>query len=169
MRIGHPPVVERLVERLLVDTGVAVLAQKFYLARQAGERLLADGLVTWDEGPLAKLSSKDLFDDYAKTAHETARTFDERDELHGRLGGPKTITAEYRLPYLAHAAMEPINCTAHVTSDGCARHHRSSTSVQRPARSRSYAMIASEITAQQITPLVIGPTSPAATAPMARS
>ncbi len=91
--------------------GVAVLGKTWWQARQAVAALP----VTWNEGPHAKLSTATVFRELA------ARLDGDSGFTYHSIGKPdptgtavKTIKAEYRAPLLAHAAMEPINCTAQV-------------------------------------------------------
>lgn len=91
-------------------SGVAVLAKSYWQAKQA----LAVLPVTWNEGPNAKLSTAAVFQELAaKLDSETGFTYHQVGES-GTTRAAKTITAEYRAPFLAHATMEPINCTVRV-------------------------------------------------------
>ena len=96
--------------------GVAVIATSWWLARQAAAALP----VQWSDGPNAQLSSAAIFSDFAH------RLDTESGHVYHRSGDPqaagavKTISAEYRAPFLAHATMEPVNCTAQV-KDGKVR------------------------------------------------
>ena len=93
--------------------GVAVVATTWWGARQAAAKLP----ISWVEGDGAGLSSAGIFKDFATRLdagmghvyHSTGTLSDQ----HG-VAGVKTISAEYRAPFLAHAAIEPVNCTAQV-------------------------------------------------------
>jgi isoquinoline 1-oxidoreductase subunit beta len=88
--------------------GVAVIATHWWQARQAAAALP----VTWNDGVNGKLSSEAIFAQL-KHALDTEAGFAYHDAgTQNVLGVAKTVTAEYRAPYLAHAAMEPVNCTA---------------------------------------------------------
>ncbi|NIM40491.1 MAG: molybdopterin-dependent oxidoreductase [Hydrogenophaga sp.] len=89
--------------------GVAVIADHPWRARQAADRLD----VTWDHGALAEFSSAAAMQRLADAARsERGYAFYETGEVDAALAGAaKRIDAEYRAPWLAHAAMEPINCT----------------------------------------------------------
>jgi len=89
--------------------GVAVIADHPWRARQAADRLD----VTWDHGALADFSSAPAMQRLADAARdERGFAFFETGEVDAALAGAaKRIEAEYRAPWLAHAAMEPINCT----------------------------------------------------------
>ncbi|WER46684.1 xanthine dehydrogenase family protein molybdopterin-binding subunit [Cupriavidus sp. WKF15] len=89
-------------------TGVAVVANGYWPARQAREALQ----IEWEDTG-SKVSSQALFDEYAKLAAQpgiVARA-GEGDIAAAVNGAPRKIEAEYRFPYLAHAPMEPLNCT----------------------------------------------------------
>jgi isoquinoline 1-oxidoreductase subunit beta len=101
---------------LMIDSGVAVVAENFWAAKRGRDALAID----WDEGPNAGANSADI-----RNALQQAL---ERDGAEARKEGDverafKTaathIEATYEVPYLAHACMEPMNCTASVTKDGC--------------------------------------------------
>jgi len=89
--------------------GVAVIADHPWRARQAADRLE----VTWDHGALADFGSAPAMQRLADVARsERGFAFFETGEVDAALAGAtKRIEAEYTAPWLAHAAMEPINCT----------------------------------------------------------
>ncbi len=91
--------------------GVAVVADSFWRARQAAAALP----VSWNEGANAHLSSADIYARFAAAlASEGGHTYHARGDMDAAKGAAKTVTADYRAPFLAHAAMEPLNCTAQV-------------------------------------------------------
>ena len=91
--------------------GVAVVARSFWQARQAVAALT----VEWQDGAHAKLSTEEVFKDLAdKLDTEAGFTYTNRGDLDAAKAATKTVKAEYRAPFLAHAAMEPVNCTAQV-------------------------------------------------------
>jgi isoquinoline 1-oxidoreductase beta subunit len=97
-----------------ISSGVAVVAENTWAAMQ-GRRALD---VKWDEGPNAKASSESisqLFADQMAKAGAEARK--EGDAASALSGAAQKIEAVYEVPYLAHATMEPINCTADVRAD----------------------------------------------------
>jgi len=88
--------------------GVAVVAKSWWQAKQAAAALP----VTWSASPHAALSSEAIFADFAKLLDsESGFTYFESGSQDVQEAS-KTIQAEYRAPFLAHATMEPINCTA---------------------------------------------------------
>lgn len=91
--------------------GVAVVAASYWQARQAALALP----IEWNEGAHAKLSSDDIYRDFAaKLDSESGHAYYTAGDMDAAKGAAKTVNAEYRAPYLAHAAMEPVNCTAQV-------------------------------------------------------
>jgi len=99
-----------------VSTGVAVVADNTWSAME-GRRVLE---ITWDEGANATRSSAGLSKLFAEMAAgpgaEARRVGDAATALSS---AARTIEAVYETPYLAHAPMEPLNCTAQVRADGC--------------------------------------------------
>jgi len=88
--------------------GVAVVAKTWWQARQAAAMLP----VEWSPSPHAALSSEAMFADFAKLLDgESGFTYFESGSQDVQ-GAAKTVQAEYRAPFLAHATMEPVNCTA---------------------------------------------------------
>ena len=99
-----------------IGRGVAVCARSFEAARR-GRAALA---VQWDQGSRPDLDNaaidKTLLDHLNKTG-VVAR--DDGDAEKALASATKKIESVYRLPYLAHATMEPMNCTAWVQKDRC--------------------------------------------------
>jgi isoquinoline 1-oxidoreductase beta subunit len=101
---------------LQVPSGVAVIATGFWPAKLGRERLE----IKWDDGPSANLSTVGMREQYAtlaKTPGLVARKIG--DPARAIAGAAKTITAEFEVPYLAHAMMEPLNCVVDLRADRC--------------------------------------------------
>jgi isoquinoline 1-oxidoreductase beta subunit len=90
--------------------GVAVIAAHWWQARQAADALP----VTWNDGANGKLSSEAIFAQFASALDNEAGFVYHESGTLDLPGAVKNVTAEYRAPYLAHATMEPVNCTAQV-------------------------------------------------------
>lgn len=108
------PGVKKVVQ---ISSGVAVVADSFWAAKKGREALQ----VTWDEGPMAKVSSADMYRNWAELAKSSAaaerlKTGDVRAAL---AGAAKRVEAAYEMPFLAHTCMEPMNATAHFKGDSC--------------------------------------------------
>lgn len=99
-----------------VHSGVAVVADGFWAALRGRDALV----VEWDEGAHAKLDSAAIrrqLESALKKKSVTARA--EGDAAKALKAAAKRIEAVYETPYLAHACMEPMNCTALVKKDSC--------------------------------------------------
>jgi isoquinoline 1-oxidoreductase subunit beta len=99
-----------------VPTGIAVAATGFWPAKTARDLLE----IEWDEGPGAALSTTRMraeFLELAKTPGAVARKVG--DTVQGFKKAHKSISAEYEIPYLAHAAMEPLNVVVDLKPDHC--------------------------------------------------
>ena len=98
-----------------IDDGVAVVANGYWTASRGRQALKLE----WNEGSLADLSSGAISERLRELGLGEGREAWRRGEpSRARQGGAARIEAEYELPYLAHACMEPMNCTAHVRGDG---------------------------------------------------
>ncbi|MFH1573004.1 MAG: xanthine dehydrogenase family protein molybdopterin-binding subunit, partial [Acidobacteriota bacterium] len=93
--------------------GVAVVAETTWGAFQGRDALQ----IAWDEGPSAGLSSESIL----KTLEALSAKAGAVAETAGKAVGQaaRRLEAVYVAPYLAHATMEPMNCTAAVGEDGC--------------------------------------------------
>jgi isoquinoline 1-oxidoreductase beta subunit len=94
---------------------VAVVAESWWQAKQALEALP----VTWDFGEAADVSSTSIRDGLrAGLSASDARVGHSEGDVSAALAtAARRIEADYEVPFLAHATMEPQNCTAHVTAD----------------------------------------------------
>ena len=104
----------RQVVRL--DDAVAVVADHMWAAIQG----LAALDIEWDEGPNAKVSSADIVRQL-ETALQKPGVVGRKDGdvAKAMAGAAMKVEAVYQVPFLAHATMEPMNCTVHVRQDGC--------------------------------------------------
>ena len=90
----------------------------------AGEGLLTakngrDALVAeWDEGSAFKMSSSDILAEYKKLAATPGTQRKEGDAESALKNAARTLEASYEFPYLAHAALEPMNCVVKLDSQG---------------------------------------------------
>lgn len=99
-----------------VSNGIGVVADNTWSAME-GRRALE---VKWDEGPNASVNSASISKLFAERAGQPgAVARKEGDAAAAFSAAAKKIEAVYEVPYLAHATMEPMNCTAHVRADGC--------------------------------------------------
>jgi isoquinoline 1-oxidoreductase subunit beta len=95
--------------------GVAVVAEHYWQAHQARDALK----ISWNAGPNAHLDSAAIRAGLksAKGTPQSARR--DGDAEAALKTAKKKVSAGYDLPLLAHATMEPMNCTADVKADGC--------------------------------------------------
>src|SRR5712692_3932164 len=112
-RGGALPGVRQVIQ---VSKGIGVVADNTWSAME-GRRALE---VKWDEGPNASVNSASISKLFAERAGQPgAVARKEGDAATAFSAAAKKIEAVYEVPYLAHATMEPMNCTAHVRADGC--------------------------------------------------
>jgi isoquinoline 1-oxidoreductase beta subunit len=105
------PGVKSVVE---IPQGIAVVADNTWNAMQ-GQRALD---VKWDEGPNATLTSESISKLFAdRTMQPGSEARKEGDAAAAQSGAAQKLEAVYEAPYLAHATMEPLNCTADVRAD----------------------------------------------------
>ncbi|MEJ7768068.1 MAG: xanthine dehydrogenase family protein molybdopterin-binding subunit [Chitinophagaceae bacterium] len=99
-----------------IPTGVAVIADHFWAAKKGRDALKID----WDAGSIASFNSVQQLDNYKELANTKGLPALEKGNVDKILEkSVKVIEAEYHFPYLAHASMEPINCTVKLTKDSC--------------------------------------------------
>jgi isoquinoline 1-oxidoreductase beta subunit len=99
-----------------VPTGVAVAASGFWPARTARDLLE----IVWDEGPGAALSTPQMRAEYLALAKQPGTVARKQgDSVQGLKDAHKSVSAEYEMPYLAHAAMEPLNVVVDLKPDHC--------------------------------------------------
>jgi len=96
--------------------GVAVVADTYWQA-VTGRRALE---IEWDEGDNASLDSDAIRAQFARLAGQPGvEARKDGDAAVALSGAAKRVEAVYEVPFLHHATMEPMNCTAQVRSDGC--------------------------------------------------
>ncbi len=93
--------------------GVAVLADGYWIAKKGRDALKID----WDSAAVEKVDSQQMFADYRQLAQKTGAIKYEAD-VSKLSGASSKIAAEFRFPYLAHAPMEPENCTVQLRGSG---------------------------------------------------
>lgn len=97
-----------------ISTGVAVLADSTWAAWRGREALRT----AWDEGPHAALSSETIRARLAAAAATGGKPVRQDGDADAALGAAaRRLEADYEVPFLAHAALEPMNCLADVRAD----------------------------------------------------
>jgi isoquinoline 1-oxidoreductase beta subunit len=99
-----------------VPSGVAVVAKDFWSAKKGRDALE----IAWDEGPLAALSTAGMREQYAELAKTPGLAAKKEGDVDSALAkAVEKLSAEYEVPYLAHATMEPLNCTVDLKRNSC--------------------------------------------------
>jgi isoquinoline 1-oxidoreductase beta subunit len=98
-----------------ISSGVAVVADNTWTAMEARRALE----VKWNEGPNANATSGSISKLFADKASRPGPVARREGDVKALESAAKKIEAVYEVPFLAHATMEPQNCTAHVRADRC--------------------------------------------------
>jgi isoquinoline 1-oxidoreductase beta subunit len=99
-----------------ISSGVAVVADNYWTANKGAQALE----IVWDEGKLATLNSADIMKKYADLAKQAGKVARNQGNADAALASsPKKVERVFEAPFLAHATMEPMNCTADVKANSC--------------------------------------------------
>ncbi len=99
-----------------IPEGVAVLATNFWSAKQGRDALS----VEWDDTGANKLGSAEILARYKGLAEKPALAAHKAGDTEAAFASAaKTLDAAFEFPYLAHAAMEPMNCVIKLDGKGC--------------------------------------------------
>src|SRR6202022_4095624 len=97
-----------------LDDAVAVVADHMGAAKKG----LAALVIEWNDGPHAKLGTDDIVRDLELATQKPGTVAQNIGDTDKAMRGAATkIEAIYQVPFLAHATMEPMNCTVHVRKD----------------------------------------------------
>ncbi|KAE8753884.1 molybdopterin-dependent oxidoreductase [Paraburkholderia madseniana] len=131
-------------EVVQLDNAVAVIGDHTWAAMRGAAALE----IEWNEGANADLSSQMLFDDLERASHRDGAVARHQGDVEQAFrGAAKKLDAVYRQPFLAHAPMEPMNCTVHVRADACDIW----VGTQSPTRAMGAAMAVTGLPAEKIT------------------
>jgi isoquinoline 1-oxidoreductase beta subunit len=108
-------VVKGLRQIVRLDDAVAVVADHMGAAKKG----LAALAIEWDDGPHATLKTDDILRELEKATNSGPVAQSAGDVVNALASAVTKVEATYQLPFLAHAAVEPMNCTVHVRKDGC--------------------------------------------------
>jgi isoquinoline 1-oxidoreductase beta subunit len=106
------PGVQKVV---VLDDLVAVVGDHFWAAKTGLDALV----ITWDDGANAKINSSDIWDDLRAASKKDGAVAKSVGDVAKGLSQGDRYEGEYELPFLAHTAMEPMNCTVHLTPGAC--------------------------------------------------
>jgi isoquinoline 1-oxidoreductase beta subunit len=106
------PGVQKIV---VLDDMVAVVGDHMWAAKKGLDALVVD----WDEGPNARISSKDIWQDLRAASEKDGAVAKSTGDIAKGLATGERLDASYELPFLAHATMEPLSATVHLKSDSC--------------------------------------------------
>ena len=99
-----------------LDDAVAVVADHMGAAKKG----LAALVIEWDDGPHAKLDTAQIVAELDQATLNSGAVAQNIGNVDSAMASAVTkVEATYQVPFLAHATMEPMNCTVHVRKDGC--------------------------------------------------
>jgi isoquinoline 1-oxidoreductase beta subunit len=99
-----------------LDDAVAVVADHMGAAKKG----LAALVIEWDDGPHGKVNTDEIARELEQATLSSGAVAQNIGGSDKALANAVTkVDATYELPFLAHATMEPMNCTVHVRADGC--------------------------------------------------
>ena len=105
-----------VVDVFEIPSGVAVIADGFWSAKKGRDALET----TWDEGEGGRLSTDALREQYAQLARKPGTVArKEGNAAKAFAKAARQLSAEYDVPYLAHAPMEPLNCVVDLRDESC--------------------------------------------------
>jgi isoquinoline 1-oxidoreductase beta subunit len=116
---------------VVLDNLVAIVGDNMWAASRGLDALK----VTWDEGPNAKINSADIWNDLRAASKKDGVVAKSEGDVEKGLVQGERFDADYELPFLAHATMEPMNCTVRLTPGAC----EIWTGTQVQSRSQEYA------------------------------
>ena len=126
-----------------ISGGIAVVADNYWSASKGVEALQ----VTWNEGALATLNSADIMKKYVDLAQQPGKVARNDGNADATLNGAaRKFERTYEAPFLAHATMEPMNCTADVKAGSCDVY----VPTQGQTASHAAAVAASGLTADKV-------------------
>jgi isoquinoline 1-oxidoreductase subunit beta len=100
---------------IVLDDLVAVVGDHMWAAKKGLNALD----ITWDEGPNASVSTADILNGLMSASEKAGAVAKSTGDAAKAQGGETKLEASYHVPFLAHAPMEPMNCTVHVRPDAC--------------------------------------------------
>jgi isoquinoline 1-oxidoreductase subunit beta len=100
---------------VVLDDLVAVVGDHMWAAKKGLDALKID----WNEGPNARISSKEIWQDLRAASEKDGVVAKSEGDIAKGLATGDRLDAAYELPFLAHATMEPLSATVHFKPDSC--------------------------------------------------
>lgn len=108
--------IQGVQEVVQIPAGVAVLADHYWAAKLGRDALQ----IAWDHSSVETVTTTTLEEEYKRLSLTAGRATQHRGNVERALSqAVKTIEAEFTFPFLAHAPMEPLNCTVKITEGKC--------------------------------------------------
>jgi isoquinoline 1-oxidoreductase beta subunit len=99
-----------------LEDAVAVVADHMGAAKKGLEALV----IEWDDGPHARLTTEAIAAELEAATLTSGAVAQNIGDVDRAMASAATrVEATYQLPFLAHGAMEPMNCTVHLRENGC--------------------------------------------------
>ncbi len=126
-----------------LDDAVAVVADHMGAAKKGLEALT----IEWDDGPHAKLDTAAILGELEQATREAGAVAQNIGDVEQAMANAVTkVEATYQVPFLAHATMEPMNCTVHVRKGEC----EVWVGIQAVARAQAFAAKAARLSLDQV-------------------
>jgi isoquinoline 1-oxidoreductase beta subunit len=100
---------------VVLEDMVAVVGDHMWAAKKGLDALV----VIWDEGPNAQVGSQDIWENLRAASQKDGVLTKSTGDVEKGLASGDRLDASYELPFLAHATMEPLNCTVHLKPGAC--------------------------------------------------
>jgi len=100
---------------IVADDLVAVVGDHMWAAKKGLDALT----ISWDPGPNAAVDSRAIWDDLRAASTKAGAVAHSEGNVAKAMQGPELHEAAYEMPFLAHATMEPMNCTVQLRKDSC--------------------------------------------------
>ena len=99
-----------------IPTGIAVIADNFWAAKKGRDALI----IQWKNGVHENINTRHQLSEYRELSKTKGVPIEQKGDCTLALkNAVASISAEFTFPYLAHAPMEPLNCTVKISPDKC--------------------------------------------------
>jgi isoquinoline 1-oxidoreductase subunit beta len=100
---------------VVLEDSLAVVGDHMWAAKLGLDALV----ITWDKGPNAQLNSNDIWENLRAASRMDGVVAKSVGDVEKGLAQGERFDADYELPFLAHATMEPLNCAVSLTPGAC--------------------------------------------------